>query len=311
MKRVRHLIEYACVRLLVFVVDRLPLTVATCMARRLADLAYFLCSARRRTATANIRRSGVAGDAGRIARQSFQHLAVLLVESLRLHDFLRGPDWQERVEMDIPPEAISVLRQPSQGVLVVSGHLGNWEAMGNLIATIRPLVGIARPMNNPHVERMMTRRTDGERFYTIPKYASDPRRLPRILNEGRILAMLIDQHARKGGVRIDFFGHPASTYRTAAVLHLLTRAPICFSYCIRTGPMSYKLTVAPLIRHTRTGNRKEDVKAVLARLNRELEAAIRAHPEQYLWAHRRWRDSPTRSAAGDQDAKPATRGNGT
>ena len=45
----------------------------------------------------------------------------------------------------------------------------------------------------------------------------------------------------------------------------------------------------PLISHDRSGDKKHDVHEILERLNRELERVIREAPDQYLWAHRRWR----------------------
>ena len=115
-----------------------------------------------------------------------------------------------------------------------------------------------------------------------------------------MLAILLDQHARKGGVVVDFFGRPASTHRSAAVLHLATGAPLCFGACIRTGPMKFRIRLAALIRHTSTGNHKQDVQSILERLTHELEARIRTDPEQYLWAHRRWRDVREAAPSGGQ-----------
>jgi len=88
---------------------------------------------------------------------------------------------------------------------------------------------------------------------------------------------------------VDFFGVPASTHTSPALLHLVTRAPLSFGYCLRTGRMAYKMVALAPIRHEPTGNKEKDVRAVLQTIHRCLEDAIRAHPEQYLWAHRRWR----------------------
>ena len=119
---------------------------------------------------------------------------------------------------------------------------------------------------------------------------SNPARFASILRDGEVLALLGDQFAGPRGVMIDFFGHPASTHSTAAMLHLVTRAPMCFAWCRRTGPMKFEIGTTGLIRHERSGDRKRDVREILERLNHELERVIREAPEQYLWAHRRWRD---------------------
>ena len=66
--------------------------------------------------------------------------------------------------------------------------------------------------------------------------------------------------------------------------------PICFGYCERLGPMRYRFHAEEPIRHARSGDKQRDVRAILEHLNRRLECAIRAHPEQYMWGHRRWRE---------------------
>jgi Kdo2-lipid IVA lauroyltransferase/acyltransferase len=111
-----------------------------------------------------------------------------------------------------------------------------------------------------------------------------------VLNDKQILALLFDQHAHTYSETIDFFGHPAATHKTIALLHLVTRAPVCYAECIRTGPMQFEITASKLINHAPTGNKKEDVRHILVLLNQLLEQSIRKAPEQYLWAHRRWRD---------------------
>ena len=145
-------------------------------------------------------------------------------------------------------------------------------------------------MNNPRVEALVGSRKPRYRFHPIPKYAADPRRFLAVLESREILALLTDQHAHSGGMAVDFFGHPAATYTTAAMLHLVTRTPLCFAACRRVAPQRFELTASPLIEQRPSGDKKRDVHAILATLNEHLEAAIRKAPDQYLWGHRRWRD---------------------
>ena len=75
-----------------------------------------------------------------------------------------------------------------------------------------------------------------------------------MLRKGEALALLTDQHAFSRGMMVDFFGHPASTHTTAAMLHLVTRAPLTFAWCRRTGVMSFELGTTELIRRERSGD---------------------------------------------------------
>lgn len=292
MKRLRHFIEFVALRLLHSVLERLPVASAEKSVKRLADAWYILDGSRRRTARDNIIRSGIADDSGevdRIARESFRHFGMVILEALRARQVFDKDNWRDLVETDIPEATMSALKTSENGVILVSGHLGNWEIAAQLLSFIKPVVGITRKLNNPYLDRWMLKIKPRHGFSLTPKHDARPDRLLSVLKNGHILALLADQRASSGGMMIDFFGCPALTYTSPALLHLVTGAPLCFGYCIRTGRMSYKLTALAPIERKPTGDRERDVKAILEELNRELERAIRQNPEQYLWAHRRWR----------------------
>jgi Kdo2-lipid IVA lauroyltransferase/acyltransferase len=294
LKALRHICEYVGLRLALLLIDSLSPRAAGVMARSLGSMAFVLARKRRRIATANVLRAGIAvvpNEAKRLARRSFQHFAELVVESLKSDRIFTEDTWQEQVELEAPPETMKLLRDPSQGMIIVSGHLGNWEIAAQLISFIKPVVGITRDMNNPYVDQLMKRRKPRNRFRLTPKHDADSGRFLRALKEGEVLALLIDQHARQHAMRIPFFGTPAATHTSPAMLHLITKVPLCFGYCVRTGPMRFRFVAGPPIRRKPTGKRQEDVRALLEQLTEELESAVKAYPEQYLWAHRRWRES--------------------
>ena len=101
--------------------------------------------------------------------------------------------------------------------------------------------------------------------------------------------VLADQHAREHAETIEFFGRPAATYTSPARLHAISGAPVIVGTCIRTGLMKYRLQLSKPLSCRKTGHRRADLRSVLQAITAELEQAIRRHPEQYLWSHRRWR----------------------
>lgn len=291
-KKIRYLIEYACLRAILRLFDLMSPTNATRSAERLADLWYILHASRRRIARKNILQSGITNnekEAGSIARASFRHFAVLLVETMKSSSFLTENTWQERTELVISPETTTLLKDPERGVIVISGHIGSWEIAAQLLSYFKPISAIARGLNNPYADKLMNEKRTHERLSFISKYDNALSRAKSVIKNGQILAIISDQHARKGGIMIDFFRKPASTYPTAALLHLATGAPICFVHCIRTRPGFYRLTVLDPITHKRSGNNESDITTILGKINHELEEIIRKYPEQYLWGHRRWR----------------------
>ena len=292
-RQIRFLTEYAALRGALFALDRLSPAAGMALMGTLGAGWYGLNTARSRTARANILRAGITADpreADRIARASFRHFAVLVWESLRAPALLTPDTWRERVDLDIAPAAMAALQDPAQGLILVTGHLGNWEVGAHCASTIKPMVAIARTMKNPHVEALMARRNARGAIRTIPKYGAGARGFINVLKNGHILAILIDQYARDHRMMIDFLGVPSATYTTPAVLHLVTGAPILFALMVRTGPMRFRLRFDDPIVHPRSGDRQGDLRQILETINARLGEAVRRNPEQYLWAHRRWRD---------------------
>ncbi len=292
--KLRQLLEYACLKTIIKTVDRMPLDKALKSAGKWADLWYFAHHSRRRIARENIRLSGIAHDEkeiSRIARSSFRHFATLMIETLKIDPLSTSNSQNIHIENAISPKANDILNNSSKGLIIASGHVGNWEIAAQLLTRFKTVAAIARDMNNPYINQLVSKRRTKANLSFIPKYDNAISKSKAILKKGGVLAIMTDQHARKGGIIAEFLGRPASTYPTAALLHLATGMPICFCSCIRLTPALYRLIVLDPITHERTGNNEQDIRIITEKINRELEKIIREYPEQYLWGHRRWRVS--------------------
>ena len=293
-RRARYLLEYAGLRSGLSLVRNLPLPVARSFVVGIADLWFTLNRTRRRVAMENVRLSGVAdapGEISRIARASFSHLGVVVVEYLRSGDVITPDNWRDHVEIDFPPSVADMLSKADQGIIIASGHIGNWQLAIKILSYNRHATAIARKMDNPYTDALLLKEQNTDRLRITPKHGSNIRQLMSDLKKGELLALLIDQHARERSMVIDFLGRPASAHTAPALFHLMTGVPLCFGYCLRTGPMTYRMRAAEPIIHKPTGNRQDDIRAILTTLNGNLEKAVHESPEQYLWAHRRWRKS--------------------
>ncbi|NQT93920.1 MAG: lysophospholipid acyltransferase family protein [Lentisphaerae bacterium] len=292
LRKARHILEYLIIECSLFAVDLLPLSWADRLVKGMADLWFSLDRKRVQTAQDNLLRTGIASDrpeAARIAKRSFHHFASLIVEAIKSDRYLREDNWRERVDFKIHPRAMELFNDPKQGIIVTSGHVGNWEISAQLLSYLKPVVAISMKLSNPYADRVLERRKPRNRFRIIPKEGDSARRFIAVLKKGEVLGIMIDQHAGERGMMIDVLGVPASAHTSPAVLHLVTGVPICFAYCVRHGPMKYEFRVLEPKVFQPTGDRRADIRTVLEYLTKELETVIRAHPDQYLWAHRRWR----------------------
>ena len=192
-------------------------------------------------------------------------------------------------------EHLTVLAEPGPAV-VVSAHIGNWEALPAISATygVR-FAGFYRAAANPGVDaaimtwrrRAMIRHFGGAPVAMFAKGASGARGAATHLARGGTLALLMDQKLNDG-VQASFFGMAAMTAPAAAAFALHFRAPFVMGHVERIGPARLRLVVHPPVTAPSTGNRRADVAALTQTMNDVLEGWIRERPDSWLWLHRRW-----------------------
>ncbi len=287
-----HRGEYLLARTGLSLFRRIPLPAAVIAAYAMGDTFFLLGRRRRAIAVNNILSAGLAAtpaQARLLARKSFRHFAELLVETLHANSLTSDPT---RFSWRIHPDSRPLLEDPQCRFILASGHLGNWEIGAQVLSQRKPVTAVARNLNNPYLDRYLKKLNPRQRIRQIPKHGDQPFRMLNMVQEGEILALMIDQHARQHSVWVDFFGRPAASYTAVALLPLVLRCPVCFADCIRTTGGQYSITLTDPVSIERSGDREADIRRILRDLNVRLETAIRRCPEQYLWAHRRWRKPP-------------------
>ena len=179
--------------------------------------------------------------------------------------------------------------EQGNGVVLVSGHLGNWELSGAYIAARAPELGIiSRQQENPLFDAYITRTR--ERLGMSVIYDGDAvRRVPRIMRRGGPVAIMIDQGAAGlASTWVPFFGRWAKTPRGAATFALRFNAPIVFIVALRKPDGRFNIHFEPVTVKL-TGDKTTDVDHIMAECTATLERWVRRYPEQYFWHHRRWK----------------------
>lgn len=242
-----------------------PLTSAQARARRNLELAL----PERQAEHAAILR-GMWDNLGRVAAE-YAHLARVADAA---HVAVEGLDHLEAA------------RARGRGVILFSGHLGNWEILGPVARRLGiTLTLIYRAPNNPLVERLI-RHARGDSVRLLPKGRQAARGAIAAMQAGSGLAMLVDQKMNDG-IPVPFFGHVAMT--APALAHLAARdgAAVVPVRVERLGGTRFRVTLNPAI-PVPQGRRPDPAPTVMAEVNAVLEGWIRARPEQWLWVHRRW-----------------------
>ncbi len=246
---------------------------------------------RRKISIDNIMRCGISADraeAERIAKKSWCHLAGHIAEALCVPNVVTRENWREHLEFDEASDAAVklLLESPDVPILLVSGHHGVWEAATNILSFVRPMIAIARIQNNKFVARWMKKHHFRGPVTIIDKNHGFNEAIIRKWAEDKAaMTILMDQHAGNGKL-LSFLGRPAMTYTTAARLAARYGRPIVVGSFVRIAPYRYRLVGGdPVV--VEKGQSIEEATQVL---NDRLAECVRRYPEQYLWAHRRWRN---------------------
>lgn len=279
-----------------WVLTHLPSGFGLWLGRRLGDLGYRVFPQRRAVARQNLAlafgRERTAEELDHLCRRSFQHLGMMLVEACV---FLFAPPafFRSQVRVEGLEHLKSAMAQ-GKGALLLSAHFGNWEAAAHRLSGY-PLSVVVRPLDSPLLDRLATRFRERSGAELIPKWRALPAVLDALRRQ-RMVAFLLDQNTtRREGVFVQFFGRPAATSKSLALLALRTGAPVVPIFIYRESDGGHRVTIEPEIPQPRTGDRDKDVAAYTAAFTRCVEDMIRRRPEQWFWVHRRWRTRPTGS----------------
>ena len=257
----------------------------------IAALIWPFFKKRRRLSVDNILKAKVTADekeAMRIAKASWCHLAGHIAEALFVPGVVTKENWREHLDFSgAAPEAVKMLlERPDTPILLVSSHHGVWEAATNILSMARPMIAIARVMNNKTVAKWMSKYHFRGPVTVIDKnHGFTPEILAKWRNECAAMTILMDQHTA-GGELLTFFGRPARTFTSATRLAMRTGYPVVIGSFVRIAPYQYRLVGEEPLVFGKDADRREATQL----LNDRIEKAIRAYPEQYLWAHRRWRN---------------------
>jgi Kdo2-lipid IVA lauroyltransferase/acyltransferase len=298
-------LEYIPVRILFALLGSLPRNTSLRIGEWLGRLGYRFAGGLRRVARRNLEIAFPEKnpeERERIALGSFENLGRVLAELAHfphatrqsLYDLIEFQE-NSKESLDSPERiAFEVQRAEGRGVLLIGPHLGNWEVGVYVYSAFRePVTYLARALDNPRIEALTVslRSRFGNR--AINKNNSIAAAI-KVLRAGGVLGVLPDVNVLpRDGVFVPFFGTLACTTSGVAMMAMRTNAMI-MPMCCTWNPKTRKYTVhyGEIVEASKTGDRHRDVYETTAAYTAEMEKFIRAHPEQWLWIHKRWKTRP-------------------
>ncbi len=292
-KKLRHLAEYIGARLVIFVIRVVPRKAGLFLGNILGILAFSVVRMRRKVTMKNLRASlGTEYSAKqlvKIGRDSYRNFGRSLVDFFT-YDQLSIKQLDQMYtfrDAGVFDEALRL----GKGAILLSAHFGSWELVGAYVTRKGyPIEFVVGEQHNPYVNDWINRQREKSGSRMINAAHAD-RALIRALRGGRFVAMVADQDAGPDGVILDFFGRPASFARGPALMAVKFGCPMIFGLSARTGGDRHEFILAGLFSAMEGLDREEQITAIVSEYSRGLERFIREYPEQWFWAHRRWKST--------------------
>jgi len=221
-----------------------------------------------------------------LLKKQFQSLGMGLIESAMAWwmpdhkiDSLIHVDGLEHLQ-----EAIS----RKKGVLILSGHFTSLDICGRLFSSIFPMYVVYREQKNQVIDRLLKQHRQFKWMQPIHRHAI--RQIIKTLKQNKAIWYAADQdYGPTHSIFSPFFNISTATISTPSRFASRTGATVVtlFYHRLPKGE-GYQINIGPILENFAQGNDYQDMLC----FNQLLEQAVRAHPEQYLWIHRRFKTRP-------------------
>ena len=303
-RRIRYLAEYAAFQGFLFCVRCLPVRTAFAVADTVAWCLHYVVPrrlTRYKVASQNIQlafgSSITASQIDSIILGMWQHLFRMVVEIIQLPRRLRLYNCADILEFTGRDNCVRAMCS-GRPVLFLGGHFGNWEISVNTFGHFGfPMGVVARHLDNPFLHEWFKRFRESTGNSLISKDGASGD-LIEIMEQGGMASLLCDQDAGRGGLFVDFFGKPASTFKSIGLLAMQYNALIVVGGAWRLPIeqqdgrwIRFNLTTQDVIDPANFQG-VNGLKELTQQFTTSLEQLIRRAPEQYFWVHRRWKSEP-------------------
>jgi lauroyl/myristoyl acyltransferase len=212
-------------------------------------------------------------------------------------DFLRSlgasPEQADRMFMRAGERPVlDELLARKRGVLVVTGHYGNWE-VGSLLlrqALDLPLTVVAMSEPSPTVNRIRRdiRESLGADTIEVRQSFETALQIRRRLADNQIVAMLVDRHYGRDRVGVTLLGRDAWFLRTPFLMAHATSAPLLPCFIERVSPGRFRTALAGPVFVASDLPRDEAIARAAQAVADALSARIKEHPELWYHFYRYW-----------------------
>ena len=225
-------------------------------------------------------------EASRIVKGAYRNFGKSTAE------FIRIPVMAHKLDEIVTVNGEENLREAyeaGKGVFIVTGHIGNWEYAGAWCAQHGyPMNGLGTDQRDERITNLIMELRNAGGMKALGK-ASDLKAMIRALQAGEIIAVPVDQDAKKAGIVSPFLGYPASTPIGMAKLADKLGCAVVPAYCVRwLDTHKLELHFLPALKGREGKPYGKDLQSSIDDCNEVISEWIRKYPDQWMWMYPRW-----------------------
>ena len=290
-------LQYLALRVASMFMHMWPVEANLRLAGALGDLIYLVDKKHRERALTNLRRSFPEmseNERRALAKRSLRQIPMLGIDVLFTTRLVRVETWTRFIEMADFRETLGLLMEKNRGLIMLTGHYGNFEILGYALATLGfPTASVARPLDNPYISKWLfgVRERMGQRIIAKSGATAE---VVEVLDQNGTVGFVADQNAGSKGLFVDFFGRKASTYKSIGLVAMQYDVPVVIGYARRAAAAQFRFEVGTqdIIYPEDWKGQDDPLRYITQRYTAAIEAFVRADPGQYWWVHRRWKSRP-------------------
>ena len=290
--RVKHVCEYAALRVAVGLLNALPYRCALTVGWLIAALAF--CVGRKQVREACRRMQVAFGDRftsrerRRMAWISLRNTVFNLVELLRLPRLSRR--WFDtHVDCKEFAAAVKACTDTGRGAVLACPHMGNWE-LGGAACHFRgvPIFNIAAKQRNPLVNAYFNRVRSSPGIATVERGSGGMHNVLRMIKNGKALAILPDSRMRHPDILLPLLGGQANLGTGMAAFARYANVPVFPAIVTRQGWTHHQVKLCKPIQPDSSTPKLQDTHRMMMQAVKICDDAIHAQPEQWFWYNKRW-----------------------
>ncbi|MDD5166179.1 MAG: lysophospholipid acyltransferase family protein [Candidatus Omnitrophica bacterium] len=281
--------NYTLYRIGQFLALSLPLGIAYKVCIFISDLHYLFARKDRRSITENLKAifpGKTDKEIRNIRVRVFRNFAKYLVDFFRFSKID-----EEYITKNIKIEHINYLDEAlsrGKGVIVLTAHVGNWELGGVVVSLLGyPFWAVALTHKDKKVDKFFNFQRQSKGVKVIPLKNAVKMSLDA-LKKGELVALVGDRDFTEKGAMVEFFGKPALLPVGPAALSLKTGASIVPGFMLRNDDDTFTLKFSKPFNFQPSGNKNEDLQAIMEQYKAIFEDCIRGYPDQWYMFRKFW-----------------------